>query len=205
MSEGASTSRLDAARAIGIYGGTFDPVHNAHLLLAESARESLGLDVVLFLPAFIAPHKVAMRGLTPAHCRLEMLELATAGNPGFAISTVEIDAGEVGYTVDTLARLVPSYPSARLTLLIGGDSARDFAGWREPARIASMASIGVMARPEIPLPEELLPGVGYRRVDSPLMAISSTDIRQRVRDGRSIRYRVPDQVIEYISKHGLYC
>jgi|GEM_PF-59710 len=194
-----------AGRSIGIYGGTFDPVHNAHLLLAESARESLGLDQVLFLPAFIPPHKVDGRALTPADCRLEMLRLAIASNPGFALSTTEIASGKVNYTVDTLALLRAEYPLAALTLLIGGDSARDFPGWRRPEEIAAMvSSIGVMARPGVELPEEILPGVSYRRVDSPLMEISSTDIRERVGRGESIRYRVPDQVIEYINEHGLY-
>ena len=193
-----------SARAIGIFGGTFDPIHNAHLLLAETAREELGLDALIFMPANIPPHKVNGRTITPADCRLEMLRLAIGTNPCFRVSTHEIDEQGVSYTVDTLRWLRDRHPAAAFTLLIGGDSARDFNTWREPAAIARLASLAVWARPGVPLPEEVIPGVGYRTIGSPLIEISSTDIRERVREGRSIRYRTPDAVIEYIYKHGLY-
>ena len=195
---------LAGARTIGIYGGTFDPVHTAHLLLAECAREVLELDALLFIPANIPPHKMEGRRITPAHCRLEMLRIAAASNPCFSISTHEIDSQGVSYTVDTLRWLKGAYPDAALTLLIGGDGARDFHTWRQPEEIARLASIAVWARPGVELPPEVLSGVGYRMIPAPLMGISSTEIRERVRSGRSIRYRIPDPVIDYIYENGLY-
>jgi len=199
-----SEEKLVGTRSIGIYGGTFDPVHNAHLLLAECAREELGLDVLLFIPANIPPHKTWGRRITPAHCRLEMLRLATASNPHFSVSTHEIDNRGVSYTLDTLRWLRQGHPDSALTLLIGGDAARDFHTWREPEEIAGLASIAVVDRPGIYLPDEILPGVGFHRVSAPLIDISSTDIRERVAAGRSIRYRTHDRVIEYIYENGLY-
>jgi nicotinate-nucleotide adenylyltransferase len=195
---------LASARTIGIFGGTFDPIHAAHLLLAESAREELGLDALIFMPANIPPHKIDGRAITPAHCRLEMLRLAIEGNPCFSLSTYEIDCKGVSYTVETLKWLHAEHPAAELTLLIGGDAARDFDTWRQPEEIAALAGVAVWERPGIPLPAELLPGVGYRTIRSPLMEISSTDIRRRVAAELSIRYRTPEPVIDYIYRNGLY-
>jgi nicotinate-nucleotide adenylyltransferase len=200
----SSEEILASARTIGIFGGTFDPVHSAHLLLAECAREELGLDALMFMPANIPPHKIDGRRITPAHCRLEMLRIAIADNPCFSFSTREIDCQGVSYTVDTLQWLHAEHPQAELTLLIGGDAARDFSTWREPEEIARLASLAVWERPGIPLPAEVLPGVGYRVLHSPLVEISSTCIRERVAEGRSIRYRTPESVIDYIYRHGLY-
>lgn len=199
-----SQEKLAAARTIGVYGGTFDPVHNAHLLLAECAREELGLDVLLFIPANIPPHKIVGRQITPAHCRLDMLRLAISSNPSFALSTLEIDNKGVSYTVDTLRHLRGQFPHVAFTLLIGGDAARDFHTWRQPEEIARLISIAVVDRPGVDIPSEVLPGVGFKRVNAPLMDISSTDIRERVRTERSIRYRVPEAVEEYILEQGLY-
>jgi len=199
-----SQETLAKARRIGVYGGTFDPIHSAHLLLAECAREELGLDSLLFIPANIPPHKIDGRRITPAHCRLEMLRMAIASNPCFSISTHEIDNRGVSYTVDTLCWLRALHARAELVLLIGGDAARDFHTWRQPGEIARLATIAVMERPGVKLPAEVLPGVGFRTVRAPLMEISSTDIRERVRTGRSIRYRTPDPVIDYIYENGLY-
>ncbi|MDB5035179.1 MAG: nicotinate-nicotinamide nucleotide adenylyltransferase [Chlorobi bacterium] len=192
------------ARSVGIFGGTFDPVHMGHLLLAEYARDEMRLDIILFLPAYIPPHKRDGRAISAAGCRLEMLRLATESNPGFAVSAHEIECEGVSYTVDTLQRMREAWPQVKLTMLIGGDSARDFRSWRQPEQIARLARIGVWERPDIPLPPELLPGVGYHRIDSPLIEISSTEIRESAREGRSIRYRTPDPVIQYINQHGLY-
>ena len=200
----SSQEILATARAIGIFGGTFDPVHNAHLLLAEAAREELGLDALIFMPANIPPHKIDGRAITPAHCRVEMLRMAIADNPCFSLSTYEIDSKGVSYTVETLKWLRAGHPRADLTLLIGGDAARDFGTWRQPEEIARLARLAVWERPGIPLPKEVLPGVGYHTLDAPLMEISSTDIRGRVARGSSIRYRAPRAVIDYINQHGLY-
>lgn len=200
----SSQEILSSARTIGIFGGTFDPVHMAHLLLAEAAREELELDALIFMPANIPPHKVNGRKITPAHCRLEMLQIAIADNPSFSLSTHEIDSRGVSYTVDTLRWLHAEHPAAELTLLIGGDAARDFGTWREPVEIARLARLAVWERPGIPLPSEVLPGIGYRRITAPLVEISSTEVRERVAAGRSIRYRTPEPVIDYIYQNGLY-
>jgi nicotinate-nucleotide adenylyltransferase len=200
----SSQEILAAARTIGIFGGTFDPVHYAHLLLAECAREELGLDALIFMPANIPPHKITGRAITPAHCRLEMLRLAIEENPSFTLSTQEIDCKGVSYTVDTLRWLHAEYPGAEIVLLIGGDAARDFVTWREPESIARLATLAVWERPGIALPPEVLPGVGYRPLRAPLMEISSTEIRERVASGLSIRYRTPEPVIDYIYRNGLY-
>lgn len=199
-----SQEKLAGARTIGVYGGTFDPIHNAHLLLADCAREELGLDLLLFIPANIPPHKITGRRITPAECRLDMLRLAIDSNPCFALSTLEIDNQGVSYTVETLHHLRREHPEAMFTLLIGGDAARDFHTWREPEEIARLVSIAVVDRPGIQLPAEVLPGIGFQRMNAPLIEISSTDIRERVRTGRSIRYRAPDAVIDYIHENGLY-
>lgn len=190
--------------SLGIFGGTFDPIHLAHLILAERAREELALDAVLFMPALIPPHKGNGRRIAAPEHRVAMVERAIADNPGFLLSSHELDRGGVSYTVDTLLYLRRVCPDAALTLLIGGDSARDFHTWREPERIAGLASIAVWARPEAELPAEVIPGAGYRRIEAPLVGLSSTEIRDRVARGRSIRYMTTDGVVEYIENHGLY-
>ncbi len=199
-----SRETLPYTGRIGIFGGTFDPIHNAHLLLAECAREELGLDALVFMPASIPPHKRQGRMITPAECRLAMLRLAIQSNPCFSLCTYETDSQGVSYTVDTLRWLTAEHPDAEFMLLIGGDGARDFHAWNEPHEIARLASIAVWQRPGIESPAELMPGVRYCKVTAPLMEISSTDIRERVRSGLSIRYRLPDSVIDYIYQHGLY-
>ncbi|HVZ41141.1 MAG TPA: nicotinate-nucleotide adenylyltransferase [Candidatus Kapabacteria bacterium] len=196
--------RLLAARSIGLFGGTFDPVHLGHLLLAECAAEVLALDLMLFMPAYIPPHKRNGRAITPAEHRLEMLLRAVQGNPRFAVSTHEIDAGGASYTVETLKWMRAAYANLEPVLLIGGDSARDFHTWYRPDEIARLARLVVVARSGAELPAELIPGVALERVDAPLVDISSTDIRERFADGRSVRYRLPDSVIDYINQHGIY-
>jgi nicotinate-nucleotide adenylyltransferase len=187
-----------------MFGGTFDPIHVGHLVLAERAREELGLDRILFVPANVPPHKRSGRTIAPPECRIEMLRLATAGNDAFEISTHEIDREGVSFTVDTLRHFEALRPEARFTLLIGGDNASDFHTWREPEQIVRLASVAVWARPGSELPSEILPGIGYHRIESPLLEISSTDIRARAAAARSIRYMVTDPVAEYIDRHELY-
>lgn len=195
---------LQSARTIGIFGGTFDPVHIGHLILAERAREELQLGAVVFVPAHLPPHKAIGRLGASAVNRREMLDLAVASNTRFIVSDHEIERGGISYTVDTLRYFTNLLPRAEITLLLGGDNARDFSKWHEPEEIARLARVAVWDRPEFRLPEELLPGVGFERIGSPLFDISSTEIRERVASGRSIRYMTPDTVIEYINKYGLY-
>ncbi|NLF09119.1 MAG: nicotinate-nucleotide adenylyltransferase [Pirellulaceae bacterium] len=198
---------------IGLYGGTFDPIHFGHLLLAECCREQCRLDEVWFLPAATAPHKQDRRP-APASHRLEMLELATAGHPAFSICRYEIDRGGVNYSVDTLAHFHAEDPNRELFFLMGADMLLDLQHWREAARVCELA-IPVAARRAGagPVDFDVLRGIASQeridlfrsyQVDMPLIDIGSTDLRRRVEQGLSIRYRVPMAVEMYIQTHGLY-
>ena len=189
---------------VGIFGGSFDPIHQGHLILAEWACDDLGLDRLIFIPAFLPPHKMTGRELTPPECRLQMLRLAIASNSRFEIDTYEIDRRGVSYTLETVQHLRQTLPDADLKLLIGGDSARDFHTWHRPQEIAALADIAVWARPGALLPEEILPGVGYSVIRSPQIEISSTNIRERRARGASILYLTPDPVVDYINSNALY-
>jgi nicotinate-nucleotide adenylyltransferase len=198
---------------LGIFGGSFDPVHYGHLLLAESCREQCRLDSVWFVPAAVPPHKQG-RKLSSDADRVEMLKLAIGGNDAFAVSTWEIDRGGVSYTVDTLQHLHDENPSRELFLLMGADSLTDLPTWREPERICSLATPVVVRRNGSPEPDvaafaKLMPPerVAIARqhfVETPLIDLSATDIRNRVAAGESIRYRTPRAVEKYIESHGLY-
>lgn len=191
-------------RSVGMFGGTFDPVHTGHLLLAERACDELGLDGVLFIPAKRPPHKQQGVAISPAEDRLAMLQLAVADNPRFFVSDLELQREGVSFTVTTLQQLRELLPGTALTLLIGGDNARDFSSWWQPETIAQLAQIGVWLRPGFQAPPELLPGITYRTITAPLMEISGTELRGRVREGCSVRYMTTDTVIAYINTHGLY-
>jgi nicotinate-nucleotide adenylyltransferase len=202
---------------IGLYGGSFDPVHIGHLIVAECCREQAGLDRVLFLPASIPPHKQD-RPLADAVHRVEMLKLATGGHPGFAISTDEIDHGGVSYTVDTLERLRDRHPGDELFLILGPDAFFSLPTWHEPRRIVELAEIiavereslddigGAMSRGHIEplLGRERLERVVAGRVRLPAIGIRASDLRSAVAAGKSIRYRTPRAVERYIATHGLY-
>ena len=197
---------------IGVMGGSFDPIHLAHLLMAETVRESLALDLILFMPAGTQPLKQG-RAATPAEQRVAMVELAIAGNPSFSLSRVDVDRPGPSYTVDSMEQLRQEWGGPEETamwFIIGSDSLLTFPKWRHPERIIARARLAVVRRPTFdadlaPL-EVALPGIGkvLDWVDAPLMEISGTDIRKRVAEGKSIRYRVPDAVREYITAHGLY-
>jgi len=192
---------------IGVYGGTFDPVHLGHLVLAEQVREQLRLDEVWWIPCQVSPHKT-QRALTPGNERLEMLQLATAGHTGFRVLPVEIERPGPSFTVDTLSQLVEQHPGHDWWLLLGADSVREFATWREPERIAQLARIAAVNRGD----EAPLSVGGFCRrfgdrcdvVTMPGLDISASDLRQRVASGWSIRYQTPAAVEAYIRQHGLY-
>jgi nicotinate-nucleotide adenylyltransferase len=198
---------------IGILGGTFDPVHWGHLILAEQARESLALDRVLLVPAAASPRK---RDRTPtlAKHRLTMLELAVAGNPGLGVDEIELDREGPSFTVDTLRLLREQRPGDELFFLIGADNFFDLPHWREPVEIARLATIAVARRPgQPPLdPKRLAPpfspqaarAIADRVVEIPLIGISATEIRRRRAEGKSIRYLLPASVEAYIFAHDLY-
>ena len=188
---------------IGIYGGSFDPIHYGHLLLAESAREQLNLDKVVFVPAAIAPHKRSQES-APATARIEMLKLAISGNAALEVSLLEIDRGGVSYTVDTLTALRDAHPEAELTLLVGGDTLADMPNWKAPEQIVKIARVAVVDRPGASSEEIVLPGAEILHVSMPLIDLSSREIRNRVARGESIRYWLPRAVEQYIVHSNLY-
>jgi len=186
---------------IGVFGGTFDPVHLGHLILAEQCREQGRLDQVLFVPAARPPNK-GDDAITPFLHRVEMLALAVAGHPGFAVDPLEKERAGPSFTVDTLAELHRRHPGDEFWLLLGSDTLADLPHWREPARIAELAGLMVVERPGTTVPET---GFGrLQRVQSPRIDISSRDLRRRVAEGRSIRYLVPRAVEAYIQDKHLY-
>jgi nicotinate-nucleotide adenylyltransferase len=195
---------------LGVLGGTFDPPHIAHLVMAEQAREQLHLSCVLFVPAGQPPHKLD-RPVTPAELRVAMTQLAIAGNPAFELARVDVDRPGPHYTADMLALICKANPGDELYLLIGSDSLRDLFTWHDPARVVAQARLAVMRRPgaepEMRTLESALPGITDRVdwVDIPWLDISSSDIQRRVRAGLSIRYFVPRAVESFIVEHGLYC
>ena len=198
---------------IGLYFGTFDPVHIAHLLLAETARAAIRLNRVIFMPAGVPPNK-RKKKVTAGDIRFEMLRRATADNPHFEVSRIEIDAPGVSYTVDTLRRLKRRYPGAKLFFIAGSDTINDLPNWYMPRDICRLVSLVTALRPGDALPDfdrlereigTRLPAAARRQViPMPLLEISSTEIRRLRAQGKSIRYRTPDKVIAVIEKYGLY-
>jgi nicotinate-nucleotide adenylyltransferase len=198
----------------GILGGTFDPVHIGHLLLAEQAREALALDQVILVPAARPPHKPG-RVLTPFDVRLEMVRLAIGEAETFAVSGIERDPARPSWTVETLRRLraAPGAPE-ETWLLLGADSLEELPTWREPEEIVRMARLAVYPRPgwdAATLETSLSPSQREWRaagrlvlLDGPRLALSSSEIRDRARCGRSLRFLVPEPVRAYITAHGLY-
>ena len=198
------------ANLIGIFGGTFDPPHLGHLILAAEARQQLGLRRLLWVLTPIPPHKLDQT-ITPIEYRLTMLQLAIARNPAFEISRVEMDRRGPHYTLDTVNLLAGQNPGAEMVYLMGGDSLRDLPAWHRPAELLSACRyLGVMRRPDdaIHLPdlEAILPGITRKVhfVDAPLVDISSRQIRQRIANGRPFRYFLPPSVYEYILERDLY-
>jgi nicotinate-nucleotide adenylyltransferase len=198
---------------LGLLGGSFDPVHFGHLLLAESAREQLALDEVWLIPAAVSPFKQG-RQQAPAKDRLQMLELAIAGNERLRASAMEIERGGVSYTVDTLEAIAAQQPDATLYLIVGGDALRDLPQWREPARICTLAIPAAVRRSGSTQPDfdalaslvspTRLADIRAAQIEMPLIELSSTDLRQRAAAGKSLRYRTPRAVEKYIETHRLY-
>lgn len=198
---------------IGIFGGSFNPVHLGHLVMAQDALEHMGLHRVIFVPAAHPPHKpgAAMAG---AADRLEMLKIALSGHPRFEVSDEEIARGGVSYTVDTLRRLREKWPDASLYFIIGGDTIRELHTWRDIDQVLRLAEVVTVGRPGIPLdnltsenlrlPDPWPARLAANVVGGHLVEISSSDIRSRLARGRSIRYLVPEGVERYISSHRLY-
>ena len=191
---------------IGLFGGTFDPIHIGHLIIAETLKDAFPLDRILFIPAAVPPHKDATE-LTASRLRVEMVEAAISENPGFEMSDVEIQKGDVSYTIDTVRRLRATFkdPRVELFLIVGGDSLVDLVNWKEPDRLLEEVPMLVAGRPGYDIDQA---DARFRRritvLDTPLVDVSSTEIRRRVREGKSIRYWVPCAVESIIAREGLY-
>jgi nicotinate-nucleotide adenylyltransferase len=198
---------------LGILGGTFDPVHYGHLLLAEQCREQCRLDRVWFVPAAVPPHKT-QAALSPAPRRIEMLKLAIGGHEAFEVSTLEIERGGISYTLDTLLAIGNRQLHAELFLLMGADSLRDLPSWREPSRVCELAIPVVVRRRGVPEPDlsvlaplvtaQRLEQIRQNQVQMPQVDFSSTALRQAAASGKSLRYQTPRAVEKYIETHGLY-
>jgi len=195
---------------IGLFGGTFDPPHLGHLILASEAQTQLELDRLLWILTPEPPHKQD-RDVAPVEDRLAMVELAIADNPAFELSRVELNRPGPHYTVDTIKIISEQNPGADLVPIIGGDSLRDLPKWHEPQQIIYACHwIGVMRRPNdksnLDELERELPGISSKvhYVDAPLLQIASHEIRNRIAMGQSVRYYLPRPVYEYIEEHHLY-
>ena len=195
---------------IGVFGGTFDPIHIGHLIVAEEVRIKFGLGEVIFVPTG-QPWLKANRPVSSAVHRLEMVRLAINTNPYFKLSTIEVDRPGISYTVDTMAILQQQLGAeARFLFLLGSDALAELPQWKEPSRLIQMCRLVVFTRPGAVLSlqslESAIPGISQRVifVDVPQIDISATQIRQRVAQGASIRYIIPETVERYILEHKLY-
>jgi len=197
-------------KRIGIFGGTFDPPHIGHQILAAEAADQLGLEKVLWVLTPNPPHKRGQK-ITPLEVRLQMVQAAIASNPIFVLSRVDIDRQPPHYAVDTVLLLREQYPKAELVYLIGGDSLRNLPSWHEPQQfVDACGALGVMCRPgdqaDLWGLDSIIYGIAEKVefIDAPLLEISSSQIRRRIREGRMFRYYVPREVEEIIRERGVY-
>ena len=189
-------------RAVGIFGGTFDPIHLGHLITAQALREIRELEKIIFIPAFISPHKVNVKSLGAEH-RLEMVRLSIEGIPYFDYSGIEINSASISYTVDTLRKLKAKYDD--LELIIGYDNIIDFNTWKEPDEILKLAKLIVLKRKTSIEPEKKDKYFNSAIfVETPTIEISSSEIRNRIENNLPINFLVPRKVRQYIYKNNLY-
>lgn len=199
-------------KKIGIMGGTFDPIHVGHLILGERAYEQLGLDKVLFMPSGNPPHKRNRQGRASDGQRVEMVRNAIAGNPHFELSLIEMNENGYSYTYRTLESLKKEHPDTDYYFIIGADSLYNFATWKEPARICHACTLVVATRNHTPVKEldqemtylSQQYGGQFLRLDTMNIDISSELIRLWLKEGKSLRYYVPDDVIRYIYQNNIY-
>jgi nicotinate-nucleotide adenylyltransferase len=196
-------------RRIGVLGGSFNPIHHAHLFTAEEAAAALQLERVLLVPAAQSPFK--RRAGVSGEDRLKMTRIAAARNPLLRVSSVDVDRPPPSYTVETLALIQKAQPDAELHLILGIDALQDFLEWREPERLLDLARLLVVSRPGHPLevPPPVRDRLGKRAArialhEMPLLDVSSTEIRRRLSRGEPVRYLLPDAVERYIRERGLY-
>jgi len=192
---------------IGILGGTFNPVHIGHLILAEEAREKLGLDKIIFVPTALPPHKDNLN-IAPAKDRLKMLKLAVASNKFFAVSDIEIKRGGRSYTIDTVRELKKNNPADSLYLIIGSDLITYFDDWKDIDQIAKIVTFVVATRPGYPLEAAgsyaAMQEVGIKTLAIRAVDVSGFEVRQCIARNQSFGYLVPDKVFDYIKKRKLY-
>ena len=200
------------AQRIGIIGGSFNPIHVAHLIIADRFVDQLHLDACYFVPAYQSPFKVSDKGLASPADRVAMVALATEQHPMFHVSTAEVDRQGVSFTIDTLRTMFEQHPGASLHLLIGSDQAVEFVRWKEWQDICRIAQLCIVRRPFLLTPEQEQRMTEQLTVDNrppvwiqaPLLEISSTDIRNRVAEGKSINYQTVKAVRDYIDEKTLY-
>ncbi len=196
--------------AIGVFGGTFDPIHVGHLFIAQEAATTIPLDRVLFVPTADPVHR-PLPPVASSADRAQMVSLAIADNMRFELSSVELERPGLSFTIDTLSILAQRFPARALYFIVGTDSLAALPQWREPAKILELARIVAMARPgrdrvDLDALEAVLPGASGRVcvVESPGLEVSARDIRARLAEGKPIRHLVPEPVREYIQERGLY-
>ena len=189
---------------LGIFGGSFDPPHIGHLLAASDAFEALSLDHLIWIPTAVQPLKIG-RAAAGARQRLEMVRRLLRADPRFSVSSIEMDRQGLSYTVDTLDTLARTHPSAERFFLVGADALSSFSAWREPDRIAQLAQVAVLRRPgsDAPVAADALPGNAIL-LPTRLVDVSSTEIRERARVGKSLVGFVPESVAEFIAAERLY-
>jgi nicotinate-nucleotide adenylyltransferase len=186
---------------LGVMGGTFDPIHNGHLVAASEVAAALNLDQVVFVPTGAPEQK---QQVTDGEHRYLMTVIATAANPRFMVSRVDIDRDKSTYTVDTLKDLKTQYPDAELFFITGSDAIAQILAWHEVEKLWALAHFVAVSRPGHKLEIPDVPAGAVTSVEVPALSISSTDCRNRVANGDPIWYLVPDGVVQYIGKHGLY-
>lgn len=192
-------------RKVGLLGGTFDPIHIGHLLAAQAAQESAKLDEVWFIPTSTPPHKPQPGA--DSSTRQRMLEAAIAGNPAFRVEDIELRREGISYTIDTVITLQESFPEVMFYWIVGSDMVKDLPNWRKIDELAERITFVGLERPDQPGDDSLLPSFIRRRLlraAMPPMGISSSEIRRRLKERRSVRYMIPDSVLELIQKDGLY-
>ncbi|MDY5584991.1 MAG: nicotinate-nucleotide adenylyltransferase [Arcanobacterium sp.] len=196
-------NEITTSKRIGVMGGTFDPIHHGHLVAASEVQARFGLDEVIFVPTGQQPYK-KNRKVTLAEHRYLMTVIATANNPRFNVSRVDIDREGTTYTVDTLRDLAELYPDAEWGFITGADVLPQILGWKDSGQLWDLAHFIGVNRPGHELDTTGLPEGTFDLLEVPAMAISSTDIRNRAGVGNPIWYLVPDGVVQYINKHQLY-
>ncbi len=210
--DAGAAEREERGRRVGIMGGTFDPIHIGHLILGECAWKDFGLDTVVFMPSGNPPHKQDRAGRASGADRLAMTALAVSDNPHFEVSDLEMRMDGLTYTYRTLETMKRERPADELFFIIGADSLIDFDTWRHPGRICELCTLLIAPRDHIP-PSEMTErmnalreryGARTGKLSMHDIDISSRNLREAVRDGRSVRYAVPDSVRRYIGEHHLY-